>query len=143
MIASWGGNANYAGDLFVYGDLITANDRLDGQAVLSVVVGNENITPGFSTSSTNSTNYYLGSKSPCMGSGEVPQDLDEDGEPDTTTDEEGNTVPIMLPTDDYIQMKVSTAKQSLRCNFAPYFQSLPLGRPVCAAVKSEFEGLFD
>ena len=110
VIASWGGNANYAGDLYVYGDLITANDRLDGQAVMSVVVGNENITPGFSTSSTNSTNYYLGSKSPCMGSGTVPQDLDEDGEPDTTTDEEGNTVVIELPTDDYIQMKVSTAK---------------------------------
>lgn len=110
VIASWGGNANYAGDLYVYGDLITANDRLDGQAVMSVVVGNENITPGFSTSSTNSTNYYLGSKSPCLGSGTVTQDLDEDGEPDTTTDEEGNTVVIENPTDDYIQMKVSTAK---------------------------------
>lgn len=110
VIAAWGGNANYAGDLFVYGDLITANDRLDGQAVMSVVVGNENITPGFSTSSTNSTNYYLGSKSPCMGSGTVPVDADEDGTPDTTIDENGKEVPVTEPTDDYIQMKVSTAK---------------------------------
>ncbi|MCQ2418478.1 MAG: CehA/McbA family metallohydrolase [Clostridia bacterium] len=110
VVASWGGNANYAGDLFVYGDLITANDRLDGQAIMSVVVGNENITPGFSTSSTNSTNYYLGSKSPCLGSGTITQDENGDGEPDTTMDEEGNTVVIELPTDDYIQMKVSTAK---------------------------------
>ena len=110
VIASWGGNANYAGDLFVYGDLITANDRLDGQAIMSVVVGNENITPGFSTSSTNSTNYYLGSKSPCLGSGTVTQDLDEDGQPDTELNEEGESVVIEIPTDDYIQMKVSTAK---------------------------------
>ena len=106
VIASWGGNANYAGDLLVYGDLINANDRLDGQAVMTVNVGNEDITPGFSTSSTNSTNYYLGSKSPCMGSGTIPQDLDEDGEPDV--DEEGKV--IELPTEDYLQMKVSTAK---------------------------------
>ena len=114
VIASWGGNANYAGDLKVYGDLITANDRLDGQAVMSVNVGGEDITPGFSTSSTNSTNYYLGSKSPCMGSGETTVDEDGNGEPDTETiindDGEEETVVKMVPTDDYIQMKVSTAK---------------------------------
>lgn len=110
VIATWGGNANYAGDMQVYGDIINANDRLDGQAVMTVNVGNQDITPGFSTSSTNSTNYYLGSKSPCLGSGTVTQDLDEDGQPDTTIDEDGNEVVIELPTDDYLQMKVSTAK---------------------------------
>ena len=110
VIASWGGNANYAGDLKVYGDLITANDRMDGQAVMTVNVGGVDITPGFSTSSTNSTNYYLGSKSPCMGSGETTVDEDGDGAPDTEVDEDGNEVEILIPTDDYLQMKVSTAK---------------------------------
>ena len=110
VIAAWGGNANYAGDLYVYGDLITANDRMDGQAVMTVNVGGADITPGFSTSSTNSTNYYLGSKSPCMGSGMTTVDEDGDGEPDTEPDDEGNPVVIMVPTDDYLQMQVSTAK---------------------------------
>ncbi len=110
VIASWGGNANYAGDLRVYGDLITANDRMDGQAVMTVNVGGVDITPGFSTSSTNSTNYYLGSKSPCMGSGMTTVDEDGDGAPDTEMDEDGNAVEILVPTDDYLQMKVSTAK---------------------------------
>ena len=110
VIASWGGNANYAGDLKVYGDLITANDRMDGQAVMTVNVGGTDITPGFSTSSTNSTNYYLGSKSPCMGSGMTTVDENGDGVPDTEVDEDGNTVEILIPTEDYLQMKVSTAK---------------------------------
>ncbi len=89
ILARWGGNANYAGALQVYGDLITANDRLDGRAVLTTVVAGENVSPGFSTSSTNSTNYYLGSSKPCVGSGMDAEDQ---------------------PTQDYIQMLVSTAK---------------------------------
>lgn len=97
-LARWGGNANYEGALYVYGDLISANDRQDGRAKLTTVVAGENVSPGFSTSSTNSTNYYMGSSKPCIGSGSVV----------TGQDGEGNE--IVEPTEDYIQLAVSTAK---------------------------------
>ncbi len=83
VLARWGGNADYQGALHVYGDLISDNDRMDGGAKLTTVVAGENVSPGFSTSSTNSTNYYMGSSKPCIGSGS---------------------------SEDYIQLAVSTAK---------------------------------
>lgn len=71
-VASWGGNANYADagvTTEVYGDASSTNDMGDASAKFRAVLSGANVQPYMATTSTSthSTNYYMGAKG--IGSG--------------------------------------------------------------------------